>query len=723
MKTLIFSLAYYPDYVGGAEVAIKEITDKISEKDMSFDMITLRLNKRQSKFEKIGNINVYRVGFGFLTLDKFSAPIDGFFKAFRLNKEEKYDFLWAMMANQMSVAAALFKIFNKKIPLILSVQEGDEEKHLKRYVGGNDFLYRIFIRPWHLMIFKLADRATVISRYLEERVLQNNFKGPIFYVPNGVDMKNFSKKEPEEKLEELKKSLGLEKTDRIIITTSRLVEKNRVEDIILSLNYLSPEYKALILGSGHLLYKLQNLAEKEKLLDRVKFLGFIDRSEIPKYLALSDVFVRPSLSEGMGVSFIEAMASNLPVVATPVGGIVDFLKDEETGLFCEVKNPKSLAEAVKKIEKNKELRERIIQNAIKMTKERFTWDFISKEMLGSFYPFKDRKKIIIATGVCPPKMGGPSYYAHNLSKEFRGLGQNVKIVTYGMEARLPSGLRHLFYFLKLFLKSLGADFILALDTLSVGLPSAAVRSLTRSRLLIRTGGDFLWEQYIERIGPEILLSRFYESAPKFTAKEKKVFNLTKYVLKRADILLFSTKYQRDIFLNAYGPDISKTRIVENFYGPKKEAFSPRKKIFLWAGRDIRFKNSQRMKEAFALAREENKNIELEIHKDIKQEELFKKMARSYAVMNISIGEISPNFIMEAIAFNKPFILTKETGIYDRVRDIAIFADPMDIKDIKEKILFLADDNNYEAQKKKIERFGFRHSYGEIAEEILKIAGC
>ena len=61
-KTLIFSLVYYPRFIGGAEVTIKEVTDRIPGSEMSFDMVTLRLDKKLPKFERIGNINVYRVG-------------------------------------------------------------------------------------------------------------------------------------------------------------------------------------------------------------------------------------------------------------------------------------------------------------------------------------------------------------------------------------------------------------------------------------------------------------------------------------------------------------------------------------------------------------------------------------------------------------------------------------------------------------------------------------
>jgi glycosyltransferase involved in cell wall biosynthesis len=85
------------------------------------------------------------------------------------------------------------------------------------------------------------------------------------------------------------------------------------------------------------------------------------------------------------------MASGLPVIATPVGGIVDFLFDPDmnpdkrpTGLFCEVKNPKSIADQVKKYLENPALREQIIIASKKMGSKNYDWDLIAKKMIEVF---------------------------------------------------------------------------------------------------------------------------------------------------------------------------------------------------------------------------------------------------------------------------------------------------------------------------------------------------
>ena len=108
---------------------------------------------------------------------------------------------------------------------------------------------------------------------------------------------------------------------------------------------------------------------------------------MPKYLKVSDIFIRPSRSEGLGNSFLEAMAAGIPVIATPVGGIPDFLLDpaknpdhEPTGYFCEVDNPQSIATQVNKILSDEALRTRIIRNAKKLVTEKYDWSLIAHDM-------------------------------------------------------------------------------------------------------------------------------------------------------------------------------------------------------------------------------------------------------------------------------------------------------------------------------------------------------
>lgn len=350
-KILIFSLVYYPRFIGGAEVAIKEITDRIPKEEIEFDMIALTKDSI------------------FFPLWKFLFPFYAFLKALYLHRKNRYDAIWSMMASYAGFAGFLFKKIHPEIPFILSIQEGE---NFKKREGIFNFLFK--------KIFSNADHIQVISKFLADWSLHMGAKCPITIVPNGVDFDLFSNRRSEDELKSLKQKFNKNPNDIFLITTSRLVVKNAVGDIIDALSYLSENIKFLILGQGYQEEELKEKVEKLKLKDRVHFLGFVPHKEMPKYLHISDIFIRPSLSEGFGNSYIEAMVAGIPVIATSVGGIVDFLRDGETGLFCEVQNPKSIVQKIEKLIKDKESRDYIVQNAINMVKEKYDWNIIANDM-------------------------------------------------------------------------------------------------------------------------------------------------------------------------------------------------------------------------------------------------------------------------------------------------------------------------------------------------------
>ena len=140
----------------------------------------------------------------------------------------------------------------------------------------------------------------------------------------------------------------------------------------------------IIAGSGKLEPKLKLLTQQLKLEDKVIFLGQLEPQHLIKYYSSADVFVRPSLSEGQGNSFIEAMAAGLPVIGTPVGGITDFLLDKKTGLFCQVKNPADLAQKIELLLSDKELYQEIQHNSLKLVSQKYDWQLIANQMKNLF---------------------------------------------------------------------------------------------------------------------------------------------------------------------------------------------------------------------------------------------------------------------------------------------------------------------------------------------------
>jgi len=332
-------------------------------------------------------------------------------------------------------------------------------------------------------------------------------------------------------------------------------------------------------------------------------------------------------------------------------------------------------------------------------------------------------RILIATGIYPPDLGGPAMYAKSIENEFRKMGNTVSVVYFKLEKKLPTGLRHLLYFFRILKPVWQSDFVIALDTFSVAIPAVLCVKLFRKKIIIRTGGDFLWESYVERTGDLVLLSRFYDTRmSSFNLKDRIVFRLIKFVLKSVDALVFSTVWQRDIFTPAYGLDSKKNFIIENFYGERvavEDQKTDGKKIFIATTRPIKFKNIENLKKGFELASRFDKNIVLDIE-PVKHGDFLKKITNSYAVILVSIGDISPNMILDAISVGTPFILTRENGIFERVKDIGIFVDPLSPNDIRDKILYLLRPEVYSEFKTKVKNFNFRHSWSNICFEFLSV---
>lgn len=373
-RVLIFATTYFP-LVGGAEVAMREVTNRLP--DFDFDLICARVQPGLASTERIGNITVHRVGFGH-PFDKYLLPLLGPIKALFLGRAPRpaprAPIIWSLMASYGGFAALVYTWIRPRTKMLLTLQEGDPLEHYAKRVGALKFL--------HEKIFARADVVQSISRFLADWARKMGFKGEPMIVPNGVDVEKFSRKLPVGGREELRKSFGFSESDVVLVTASRLSLKNGIDDLIRSLTSLPPNIKCLIAGDGEDAEKLRVLTEKKGLANRVVFLGSRSHDELPGILQASDIFVRASLSEGLGNSFLEAMAAGIPIIGTPVGGIPDFLTDGETGVFCQPRDPESIAAAVRRIQEEPGLRERLIANGERLVRAQYDWNGIAERIHG-----------------------------------------------------------------------------------------------------------------------------------------------------------------------------------------------------------------------------------------------------------------------------------------------------------------------------------------------------
>ncbi|TAK57104.1 hypothetical protein EPO17_02885 [Patescibacteria group bacterium] len=329
-------------------------------------------------------------------------------------------------------------------------------------------------------------------------------------------------------------------------------------------------------------------------------------------------------------------------------------------------------------------------------------------------------KILLATGIYPPQIGGPAQYAKNLAEALRAQKNEVLVRTYGLERKLPMGIRHTLFFFRSLWAMPGTDLIIALDTFSVAFPAICASRLCGKKMIIRTGGDFLWESYVERTGDLVLLKNFYATRmEKLNFKERLIFKLTRWILRSANGIIFSTEWQRDIFTPAYGLDVEKNYVVENFYGDRLPTFPAVTKDFISATRPLRWKNHARLVQAFEKVTAKGISV-VHDYATVPHEQFIEKIQHAYAVILVSIGDISPNMILDAIRCGKPFIMTRETGLTEKLKDIALLVDPENVDDIVEKIEMLCDPAVHADYQSRVQNFLHTHTWDEIAEEFLAI---
>ncbi|MGB9688618.1 glycosyltransferase family 4 protein [Thermogutta sp.] len=200
----------------------------------------------------------------------------------------------------------------------------------------------------HKLCLRGFDRVVCVSPSLREECIRSGIPPAICEIlPNGVDCDEFA---PPSSREEAKRSLGLPASDPVVGYVGRLSGEKDLATLFRGLARLIENrfsVHAIIVGDGPAGDELRSAVRELSLDQHVSLVG---HAPDPRpYYAAMDVFVLPSLREGLPNVLLEAMAMALPVVATPVGGIPQLVRDGETGILIPPGDDRALAEAVKQL--------------------------------------------------------------------------------------------------------------------------------------------------------------------------------------------------------------------------------------------------------------------------------------------------------------------------------------------------------------------------------------
>lgn len=374
----------------------------------------------------------------------------------------------------------------------------------------------------------------------------------------------------------------------------------------------------------------------------------------------------------------------------------------------------------------------------------------------------DAPVFLIAANIFPPQIGGPAWYGKRLAEELTKKGYKVVVVTYGkhfyfkeqlnyfvsyVSLSWPTLLRQLLYLLKVCWHARGANGIFALDSLGAGFPAVLAGKFLNKKVIIRLGGDFLWEKFIENGRGFVTMADFNEKG--FFKSFSKIKKIIEFTLRNAYRVVFTTDFQKKLFVRHYSLKEKNSLVISNVFDQnlERKAVSYNfPKTILWAGRFIKLKNLPFLIKVFIELLNKDHNLRLELVGDgpekdniarliktkgledkaqvtegMDKKSLQTKIAGAYFCVLPSLTEVSPNFAFECLAFGKPILITQETGIKEQFPGL-LYADPKDENSFIQAGFQLLNDDFYAAYQEKIFsfRFQYKKSWPDLTEEYLKL---
>jgi glycosyltransferase involved in cell wall biosynthesis len=207
-----------------------------------------------------------------------------------------------------------------------------------------------------------------ITNRLDNRFVSKILHKKAILINEGINLNHFSN--TKDITCEIKSILGIPEKANIVGSIGRLAEQKGQKYLLQAAKIVInkiPNTYFIIVGDGPLRNDLEALSRILEIDQHVFFLG--SRSDVINLLKCFDIFVLPSLWEGLPISLLESMASNVPVITTSIPGCMDIITNERNGILVDPRNPQALSEAIFQILHSPELRNKLSKNALDTVKE------------------------------------------------------------------------------------------------------------------------------------------------------------------------------------------------------------------------------------------------------------------------------------------------------------------------------------------------------------------
>ena len=373
--------------IGGAERVLFEQTTRLAKNGHSVYLITRLLPEHQQAQETISGVHEVRCKFdarnpaGLVNLTWPEVRR----QFVLLHDSMKFDCI--NVHQSLTAYGLMSSALQRGLPKVYTCLSFSFEEYLSRNrsVGSAGKVFRRLNAMGRKLIeqrvLRRCDQIATLSRYTQERLEQEYRIHPdrVRVIPAGVD---FVKFHPVSDKTKIRVKLGTPPDRFILLTVRNLVPRMGLDRLLLAMQTVVekiPHALLIIGGRGPLKDQLNALVERLALTKHVHMAGFIPEDQLPRYYQMADLFVLPTQElEGFGMVTLEALASGLPVLGTPVGGTNEILPGLDRRLVLSDSNPQTMAQGIidyhQQIQKASDRSSLLARRCRQFAETHYSWD-------------------------------------------------------------------------------------------------------------------------------------------------------------------------------------------------------------------------------------------------------------------------------------------------------------------------------------------------------------
>jgi glycosyltransferase involved in cell wall biosynthesis len=355
MNVIHLSPYFYPK-MGGMQNVAKEISERLSKKNHQVEVFTSDIGcPKDKQLKSTKNLKIH-----YLPAKEFAhTPI--ILSLYKELMKIPQDSIIHVHIAQAYVPEIVYKVWKKrKIPYVAQIHSD---------VDASSIFGRLFLNIYKKIILrrflKNAKNIFVLTSDYKE-IISKKYgieKNKISIIPNGVREEFFIKRK--------KRKIASK-----LLFVGRIVKSKNPFDLIRTIEICNSRINLDIVGEGGLVEETKKLV-KERKLKNITFHGKKEGKELVLMYKNADIFVSNTSKESFGITYIEAMASGLPIITSNIPAVRNVVKDNYNGILCE-QTPEAFAQAIDKLIKDKKLRETLSKNGLKEVKK-YSWDKIVKQ--------------------------------------------------------------------------------------------------------------------------------------------------------------------------------------------------------------------------------------------------------------------------------------------------------------------------------------------------------